>query len=224
MMYQTVKRLFDILLSAFALIILWPIFLVACIGIKLSSPGPILFKANRVGRNGAPFVMYKFRTMYVNNEKGHIITLRSDSRIFPFGSFLRKSKIDELPQLVNILKGEMAIVGWRPEDEENAHAVFKGKYKEVLTIKPGLTSPGSLYDYTHGELYESEEAYNSQFMPNKLELELYYVRNRSILYDTQLILRTIITIIEIVIGKKYFAPPRELQIVSLKNQEIVQNK
>lgn len=211
MIYQTVKRFFDILLSTFALIVLSPILLIACIGIYISSPGPVFYKANRIGQNKKPFTMYKFRSMHLNNEKGHMITLRSDSRIFPFGAFLRKSKIDELPQLINILKGDMSIVGWRPEDEENVNAVFCGKYEEILKTKPGLTSPGSLYDYTHGELFESEEAYTMEFLPVKMVLELYYVQHRSLLYDTQLIIRTIFTIVGIVFGKNNFEPPVELK-------------
>ena len=210
MMYQVIKRFFDILLSGFALIDLFPVFLVACLGIYISSPGPVLFKANRVGQDMKQFTMFKFRSMHLNNEKGHMITLRSDNRIFPFGSFLRKSKIDELPQLINILKGDMSIVGWRPEDEENANIVFCGKYEKILKTKPGLTSPGSLYDYTHGELFKTEEEYTKKFLPVKMDLELFYVTHQSLLYDAELILRTMITIVEIVLGKTYFDDPKEI--------------
>lgn len=214
MMYKSIKRLFDIILSGVALIVLSPILFLTSIAIYISSPGPILFKANRIGENGETFTMYKFRSMHLNNEKDHIITLREDKRIFPFGSFIRKAKIDELPQLVNILKGDMTIVGWRPEDEENAAKVFCGRYQEILNTKPGLTSPGSLYDYTHGELCETEVAYMKEFLPRKMELELYYVRHRSLLYDAELILRTMITIIEVVFGKKKFAECKELTKIS----------
>lgn len=210
MMYQTVKRFFDVLLSGFALIVLSPVFLIVSIGVFVSSPGPVFFRAQRVGQNKRLFTMYKFRSMRPNSEKGHMITLRSDSRIFPFGTFLRKSKIDELPQLVNILKGDMTIVGWRPEDEENVNTVFCGKYEEILKTKPGLTSPGSLYDYTHGELFETEEAYTKEFLPVKMDLELYYVKHRSLLYDAELIIRTMVTIIGIVFGKKSFKTPVEI--------------
>ena len=210
MMYYTLKRFFDILLSAFAVVVLSPVFLLAGIGIIISSPGPILFKAKRVGRNGKPFVMYKFRTMHLNNEKGHMITLRTDNRIFPFGRFLRNSKIDELPQLINILQGSMSIVGWRPEDIENAKKVFKGKYKKILRIKPGLTSPGSLYDYTYGETFEDESTYEKEFLPIKMELELYYSKQQSIWYDFELIARTVQTILQTLLGKSSFEAPKEL--------------
>lgn len=210
MIYSVVKRIFDVLLSLLALIVLSPVLLIAIVGIYISSPGPVIFKANRVGKGGKLFTMYKFRSMHLNNEKGHMITLRTDNRIFPFGRFIRKTKIDELPQLVNILQGKMSIVGWRPEDEENVRKVFVGKYREVLSIKPGLTSPGSLYDYTHGEKYENEELYEKEFLPKKMDLELYYVRHRSLGYDARLIGRTIKTIVQVVFGKEIFAEPREL--------------
>ena len=210
MIYAFVKRFFDVLLSALALIVLSPIFLVATVGIFISSPGPVFYKANRVGKDGELFTMFKFRSMHLNNEKGHMITLRTDNRIFPFGRFIRKSKIDELPQLINIIQGKMSIVGWRPEDEENIKKVFVGKFKEILSIKPGLTSPGSLFDYTHGERYEDEESYEKEFLPKKMELELFYVKHRSLAYDMALILKTIVTILQVVCGKSEFTEPSEL--------------
>lgn len=213
MIYRILKRFFDVVLSFIALIVLSPVFLFAAIGVYISSPGPILFKANRVGKNGKPFLMYKFRSMHLNHEKGHMITLRTDSRIFPFGRFLRKTKIDELPQLINILQGSMSIVGWRPEDEENVKKVFIGKYNQVLKSKPGLTSPGSLYDYTHGENYEDEASYEKEFLPQKMDLELYYVKRKSILYDARLIARTVKVILQIMLGKKDFDVPEELSMI-----------
>lgn len=210
MIYSFVKRFLDIILSLLAIIILSPIFLLSSIFIKLSSPGPVFFCANRIGKNKKHFKMFKFRSMYMNDEKGHIITLRSDQRIFPYGRFMRKSKIDELPQLLNILKGEMSIVGWRPEDEENVEEVFISEFREILKTKPGLTSPGSLFDYTHGELYEDEERYIKEFLPIKLKLELYYVRNRSIMYDLELIIRTVVTILLVILGKEKFDYPKEV--------------
>lgn len=210
MMYTCVKRFFDIILSLLAIIFLSPVLLAAMIGVYVSDPGYIVFKAYRVGKNGEPFTMYKFRSMYQNSEKGHLITLMTDDRVIPFGRFLRKSKIDELPQLFNVLQGKMSIVGWRPEDEENVKKVFVGKYKEILTSKPGLTSPGSLYDYTHGERYENEEKYEKEFLPRKMDLELYYVRHQSFFYDIQLIFRTGKTIAQILWGKEDFSEPKEM--------------
>lgn len=213
MLYHFLKRVFDIVLSLFALIVLTPVLFIASIGIYISSPGPVLFKAVRIGKNGKPFVMYKLRTMHVNNQIGHIITLRDDNRIFPFGRLLRTSKIDELPQLVNILRGEMSIVGWRPEDIEIANDIYSGRFKQILDTKPGLTSPGSLYDYTHGEKFTNESDYKKVFLPVKLELELYYVNQQSLLYDASLIIRTIKIILLTIAGVKSFEVPKEIEIM-----------
>lgn len=107
----------------------------------------------------------------------------------------------------------MSIVGWRPEDEENVKKVFIGKYNQVLKSKPGLTSPGSLYDYTHGENYEDEASYEKEFLPQKMDLELYYVKRKSILYDARLIARTVKVILQIMLGKKDFDVPEELSMI-----------
>lgn len=209
--YLIVKRIFDICSSLLALVVfLIPWAIISAI-IKIQSPGPALFKPERVGKDGKTFTLYKFRSMRVDSGAIHATTLRGDPRIFPFGSFLRKSKLDETPQLINILKGEMSVIGPRPEDKVNADKLYVGKYKEILTVKPGLSSPASLYDYTHGELYENEADYVREFEPKKLDVELYYVKHRSLLYDLQLILRTVITILQIMLGKKDFKEPKEIK-------------
>ena len=110
------KRAFDIAVALTSVILLSPLLLIGVVGIALTSPGPILYRAQRGGRDGVPFVMYKLRTMHVSDGQGSAITAPGDRRVFPFGAFLRKVKIDELPQFFNILKGDMAIVGPRPED------------------------------------------------------------------------------------------------------------
>ena len=129
------------------------------------------------------------------------------------GAFLRKTKLDETPQLLNILKGDMSVIGPRPEDLDNAKEMYKGKYAKILDVKPGLSSTASLYDYTHGEKYESEELYNKEFLPKKLDLEVYYVEHRSFFYDIRLIVRTVKIIALIVSGKENFDEPKELQYV-----------
>ena len=148
--------------------------------------------------------------MRVDSGAIHATTLRGDSRIFPFGAFLRKTKLDETPQLLNILKGDMSVIGPRPEDLDNAKEMYKGKYAKILDVKPGLSSIASLYDYTHGEKYESEELYNKEFLPKKLDLEVYYVEHRSFFYDVRLIVRTVKIIAEIACGKDDFDEPKEL--------------
>lgn len=210
-MYDFFKRCLDLLFAITFLVVFSPIYVISWLIIKIVSPGPAIYKAERVGKGGKLFKCYKFRSMRVDSGKVRLTTLGNDDRIFPFGKFIRKTKIDEMPQVVNILKGEMSVVGPRPEDKENADMVYVGEFKHILDIKPGLTSIASLYDYTHGELYEDEDSYEKEFMPKKLKLELYYVNHRSFWYDIVLILRTAWLIILKTCGKSDFDEPKELR-------------
>lgn len=210
-MYEFLKRCFDILFAVCFLVVFSPVYVSTWLIIKIVSPGPAIYKAERVGIDGKLFKCYKFRSMRVDSGKVRLTTLNNDDRIFPFGKFIRKAKIDEMPQVVNILKGEMSVVGPRPEDKENADKVYVGDFVHILDVKPGLTSTASLYDYTHGELFEDEESYEKKFMPKKLKLELYYVNHRSFWYDIQLVLRTAWLIVLRTCGKREFAEPIELQ-------------
>lgn len=218
--YLVVKRGVDILASLAAIIVFLIPWLIITVIIKIQSPGPAIYKARRVGLNGQIFTLYKFRSMRVDSGKVHATTLKGDPRIFPFGQFLRDSKLDETPQLLNIIKGEMSIIGPRPEDEDNAEQLYTGDYERILSVKPGLSSPASLYDYTHGERYPDEESYIREFLPQKLDVELYYVENRSAGYDLQLIWRTVVTILQIICGKEEFEKPVEVQKV-YQNQQAV---
>lgn len=210
MVYDFAKRTFDIISSILAIVFFAVPWVIITVIIKIQSPGPAIYEARRIGKNGKVFTLYKFRSMRVDSGAVHATTLRGDPRIFPFGEFLRKSKLDETPQLFNILKGEMSVIGPRPEDEENSGKFYVGKYKDILSVKPGLSSPASLFDYTHGEKYENEDDYVREFLPKKLDVELYYVKNRSFVYDIQIIYNTIITITQIVLGKEDFVEPKEL--------------
>ena len=209
-MYGFFKRCFDLLFAVCFLVVLSPVYLISWLIIKITSPGPAIYKAERVGKGGKLFKCYKFRSMRVDSGKVRLTTLENDERIFPFGRFIRKTKIDEMPQVVNILKGEMSVVGPRPEDKENADKVYVGEYVHILDVKPGLTSTASLYDYTHGEKFEDEESYEKEFMPKKLKLELYYVNHRSFWYDIVLVLRTAWLIVLKTCGKTDFEEPKEL--------------
>ena len=204
------KRAFDILFAVCFLVVFSPVYLLTYIIIKIISPGPAFYKAKRVGLHGKVFDCYKFRSMRVDSGKVKLTTLQNDDRIFPFGRFIRKAKIDEMPQTLNILFGDMSVVGPRPEDTVNADKMYQGEYKHILDVKPGLTSPASLYDYTHGEAYEDEELYEREFVPQKLQLELYYVKHQSFWYDVKLILETAWLIILKTCGKKEFEKPKEL--------------
>ena len=210
-MYKFFKRFFDIVFSVCFILAFWWIYIIAYIGIKISSPGPAIYKAKRVGEGGKVFNCYKFRSMRVDSGKVRLTTLKNDDRIFPFGNFIRKTKIDEMPQIFNIFSGEMTVVGPRPEDVANADKMYQGVYKKILSVKPGLTSPASLYDYTHGEFYEDEELYEKEFLPEKLKLELYYVEHCSFFYDIKIILRTALCILLRFCGKHNFSTPLELQ-------------
>ena len=209
-MYEFLKRCFDLLFAVCFLVVFSPVYIISWLIIKIVSPGPAIYKAERVGKGGKLFKCYKFRSMRVDSGKVRLTTLENDDRIFPFGKFIRKAKIDEMPQVVNILKGEMSVVGPRPEDKENADKVYVGDFVHILDVKPGLTSTASLYDYTHGEKFEDEESYEKEFMPKKLKLELYYVSHRSFWYDIQLVLKTAWLIIQKTCGKNAFEEPKEL--------------
>ena len=211
-MYSFVKRCFDLLFAVLFLIVFSPIYLFTIIIIKIVSPGPVIYKAIRVGKDGKLFKCYKFRSMRVDSGKVRLTTLENDVRIFPFGRFIRNTKIDEMPQVFNIFRGDMSVVGPRPEDQENAEKVYIGEFKHIMDVKPGLTSTASLYDYTHGELLYDEESYETVFLPKKLKLELYYVNHRSVWYDLWLIIKTAWLIILKTCGKKEFKEPKELGI------------
>ncbi len=209
-----IKRLLDIILSTVAILVLFPIFLLVAIGIKISSKGSIFYTADRAGLNGAPFKLIKFRSMHVASNELSTITLNNDPRIFKFGNFIRTAKLDELPQLLNIIKGDMSIVGPRPEDITIVENHYTEKNRISLSMRPGLSSPGSIYNYTHGHQYiddsNAEESYINDFLPVKLQIENYYIKHQSLLYDFEIIYRTILVIIQKSFGKENFLEPKEL--------------
>jgi len=203
------KRLIDILVSLIAIVATCPLWLVALIGIKLTSPGPVFYPAKRVGRGGQVFTMHKFRTMHWQPQgNGPAITGHNDARIFGFGSFLRKTKIDELPQFIDVLSGHLSIVGPRPEDPKIVELHYTPWMKETLSIRPGITSPGALWGYTKMDAFlegaDPERAYVEKVLPYKLALEYVYMKRMNAIYDLVLMWRTALVIIGIVLGKKDF--------------------
>lgn len=198
------------------MIVALPLFLVAVIGVSFSSPGPIFYFAERAGIRGKPFFLIKFRTMRIGTNSESAITGTHDTRIFPFGNFLRKTKIDELPQLLNVLKGDMSIVGPRPEDINIVKQHYSQLGMETLRLRPGIASPGSLFNYTHGDKYlavdDPEEAYVKTFLPIKLSLEKVYIDNSSLHYDLNIIWRTFATIVKVSLGTTEFPLPKEYNI------------
>ncbi|MEN6556424.1 MAG: sugar transferase [Anaerolineaceae bacterium] len=191
------KRLFDILVSMLALLLLSPIFGFIALRIKLDSPGPVYFRGTRVGRYGKPFQILKFRTMYETPESynGAPITVSGDPRVTPIGKWLRRTKVNELPQLWNVLRGEMSIVGPRPEDPKFVQNWPPDVREEILSIRPGITSPASVIYHDEETMLKGSgfmDAYLLKILPDKLRLDQLYVQNRTFVTDMDVIAMTAI--------------------------------
>jgi lipopolysaccharide/colanic/teichoic acid biosynthesis glycosyltransferase len=189
------KRIFDLFFTVVCLILLLPLFLVIAVWIKLDSPGSIIFRQTRIGQFGREFIIYKFRTMVVNAEAiGKQLTLTDDERITRSGKFLRKYKLDELPQLFNILKGEMSLVGPRPEVPKYVEFYTAGQRK-VLDALPGITDLASIKFRNESDLLAAadnpEALYIQEIIPQKLELHFQYIAQSSVLFDLRIILETL---------------------------------
>ncbi len=211
---MSAKRVLDVVLAGLALVAVAPLLGAAAIGIRLAGPGPILYRAARIGLHGRSFTMYKLRTMRDHQAYTSAITAQGDPRVFPFGVVLRRAKLDELPQLLNILRGDMSIVGPRPEDPSMVQRFYAPLHYESFAVLPGLTSPGSIYAYTHGEAgldpRDPERSYGEQLLPLKLALDLVYVRRASLRYDVALIGRTAWVLSTALLGRRRFPLPPEL--------------
>lgn len=199
-MYRFSKRCFDIFFSLLGILFLLLLFLFVAIAIKCSSKGPVLFKQERVGKNGKTFKIWKFRSMVVDAEaKGRQITTDGDSRITKVGKFIRKTKIDELPQLFNVLSGKMSFVGPRPEVPRYVE-LYTEEQRNVLTVKPGITDLASIeYRNENDLLKEAEDPdrkYIEEIMPAKLELNLKYIEKAGFFYDIGLIFKTVFKVIK----------------------------
>ena len=194
-MYKFSKRCFDIFFSLLGISALLWLFLIIAIAIKCSSKGPVLFKQERVGRHGKTFKIWKFRSMVVNAEaKGMQITTEGDNRVTKVGKFIRKTKIDELPQLFNVLSGKMSFVGPRPEVPKYV-AMYSDEQLRVLSVKPGITDLASIEFRNENDLLDGdddpERKYIEEIMPAKLELNLKYIEKAGFFYDIGLIFKTI---------------------------------
>lgn len=193
-----VKRLVDLIFSLAGLIVLTPVFLVIAIAIKLNSAGPVFYLQQRVGRDGSLFWLFKFRSMHVHADKLTAITVgKRDHRITSVGYFLRKFKIDELPQLINVLKGDMSLVGPRPELKRFVD-LYDQHQKRVISVKPGITDYASIQFRNENELLEGKQdpvdCYIKEIMPVKLRLNLDYIRDQSFWLDLKIIFLTIFSI------------------------------
>ena len=199
------RRLIDIVVSSLLLVLFSPILLMAALAVRLDSRGPVLFKQARVGKDGALFTMYKFRTMRVETG-ARPVTMggRRDPRVTRVGEFLRASKVDEFPQIFNVLKGDMTLVGPRAETP-NFVAHYTPRQREVLAVPPGLTGPGQIR-YTTEQADQLEGAadpnrlYIERIMPQKLEWDLEYLRTRSVWSDIVVLGRTLLVVLTL--GRK----------------------
>ena len=189
-----IKRLFDFLVSLIGLILLSLVLVVIAISIKLGSKGPVLFSQKRVGKDGKVFILVKFRSMMVNQNSNNTITSKGDDRITKIGAFLRRYKLDELPELWNVLKGEMSLVGPRPDVSGYADKL-KGKDRKILTLRPGITGTASLKYANEEEILAAQDdaqKYNDEVIfPDKVKINLEYYENQTIWLDIKIIFATI---------------------------------
>jgi lipopolysaccharide/colanic/teichoic acid biosynthesis glycosyltransferase len=195
MLHVAFKRIFDFTLSLGGIMVLSPIFLLIALVIKLESKGNVLFTQMRVGKGAKDFYLFKFRSMYIDSEKNGQLTVgMKDPRITGIGYLLRKFKIDELPQLLNVLIGNMSFVGPRPEVRKYV-ALYSPEQLTVLTVKPGITDKASLKYFNENELLEKstnpEQTYINEIMPEKLKINIEYIQQRSIGQDFTIIFKTI---------------------------------
>ncbi len=179
------KRWIDVILSLLAIIILLPVYLALVIGVKLSSPGPIIYSHERIGKGGKPFTIFKFRSMVQNAEQdGPKLSSKSDNRVTNFGKFMRKSRLDELPQFYNVLKGDMSLVGPRPERQFYIDKIVEKAphYRQLLNVRPGITSWGQVkYGY----------AENVDQMVERLKYDIIYIENMSLFVDFKILIYTV---------------------------------
>lgn len=204
------QRLVDLAVGAVASVVAVPVVAIAALGVKLSSPGPVFFRARRMGRGAEPFTILKIRTMRVTEPGASAVTAAGDDRIFPFGKVLRACKVDELPQLWNVFVGDMAIVGPRPEAVSIVEQHYAPEHRRTLDVRPGLASWGSLWSSTHGEALigrdDPERDYLEKVLPIKLALELHYVDHRSPAADLRIVARTVSLILAQVAGSAASVP------------------
>ena len=193
------KRLFDILFSFLGLMLTSPLFLAIVFLIKRESSGPVFYRGLRVGKGGKPFRIFKFRTMVVDAEKlGGPSTAGDDSRLLKIGHFLKKYQLDEIPQLINVLKGEMSLVGPRPEVKLYVDMMTGEERNLIFSVKPGMTDLASLWNFHESEVLKGspdpEKTYMEKIRPEKIRLQMEYVKNRSFLLDLKIVIKTIMKV------------------------------
>lgn len=198
-----VKRFFDIILSFMALIIFSPIMLILAIAIKLDSKGPVFYRQERITKNNKTFKIFKFRTMVANADKiGSLVTVGNDKRITKVGSFIRKCRLDEVPQLINVLIGDMTFVGTRPEVKKYVDA-YSNEMKATLLMRAGITSYTSIVFKDEAEIMEkyidkkhnADEVYINKVLPIKMKTNLEYIKKFNFIYDIKIIIWTVLAVL-----------------------------
>ncbi len=212
-------RFFDFVISLVGILIIFPVFIIVTLLIRLNSPGPVLFTQDRVGRNNSIFRLYKFRSMVNDADRmGTSVTTGNDSRITKIGRVLRKTKLDELPQLWNVLKGDMSFVGPRPDVPEIV-SNYTGDMKRILEVRPGITSNATLHLRNEEDLLslakDHDKAYEEIFVPAKVKLAMEHVDRKSFLFDFGILLKTVWAL---TVGKIW--PIKEHQIINEIKQDI----
>ena len=196
-----IKRLFDVIFSFLGLVITSPLFLIIGLMIRITSQGPVFFLGTRIGLKGKPFKMYKFRTMVVGAEKmGGPSTPIDDPRLIKIGKFLKQYQLDELPQLANVLRGEMSLVGPRPEVKVYVDMMTEEERNIILSVRPGIVDLASLWNFHEGEILKGspdpEKTYLEKIRPEKIRLQMKYVKNQSFWLDLKIIFETILKLFQ----------------------------
>lgn len=202
MFYKVIKRIFDLICALLGIIGTSPLWIIGIVGILVSDFGPIFYTAHRIGKDNKLFKMYKFRSMRVAKAATEVSLRPDEDRIFPFGHFIRKVKIDELPQLLNILNGSMSVIGPRPVAQDQFEMFRYGKWDEAAKVKVGLSGPAALYDFIYGDQITDEKEYMEKVYPTRRELEYVYVQKAGCFYDLRMIVYTFICIIYALFGKE----------------------
>ncbi|MGE4435392.1 sugar transferase [Achromobacter sp.] len=194
------KRLFDLTCATISLLVCAPVFALIALAVKLDSPGPVFFRQVRVGRNGRPFRIHKFRSMHIADKGQREITVNNDPRVTRSGKLLRKWKLDELPQLIDVLRGAMSLVGPRPEVPRYVELYPSDMRSLILSVRPGITDLASIQFRDENTLLDqagdAEAVYIHQILPEKLRLQAEYVRERSFFYDLRILWQTVIKVIK----------------------------
>ena len=201
MLYRFSKRLFDVICAMIGIIGTVPIWMFSIVAILVSDWGPLFYFASRVGENNKQFQMWKFRSMRVARGANETSLRPDQNRIFWWGKWMRRLKIDELPQLINILNGTMSIVGPRPAAVDQVDITRGGENAIAAMVPCGLTSQSSLWDYIYGDQFSDEKEYNEKVLPIRLKLDVYYVKHASFFGDIKLIIWTILAILSTACGQ-----------------------